>query len=69
VTNKVYHIDNKNCHEAHVDAMIEGDELHYGYASGPEDVRYQHCWIVRDGEVIDLFGWTDHLDHGVRLRK
>jgi hypothetical protein len=66
---KLYHLNNLNCHDAHVNAMVKGDELHYGYALGPNDDRYQHCWIVREGELIDLFNWTDHEDYGVRLRK
>jgi hypothetical protein len=46
--------------------MKPGDELHYGYALGPEEIRYQHCWIIRKGELIDLFNWTDHEDMGIR---
>jgi hypothetical protein len=49
--------------------MIDGDELHYGWAVALDGVRYQHCWLVRAGQMIDLFGWTEHEDCGVRLRK
>jgi hypothetical protein len=58
-----------NCHEAHVAVMIDGDELHYGWAVALDGARYQHCWLVRAGQMIDLFGWTEHEDCGVRLRK
>lgn len=67
MSTKLHHIDDLNCHAAHAREMIEGDELHYGYALGPDEVRYQHCWIVRGGQVIDLFNWTDHEDMGVRI--
>jgi hypothetical protein len=66
---KLYHIDTLNCHDAHVRIMIPGDELHYGWAIGPEEIRYQHCWIVRDNKLIDLFNWSDHENLGVRLKK
>lgn len=64
---KLWHIDDLNCHAAHVRAGQPGDELHYGWAIGPDEQRYQHCWLVRDGQRIDLFEWTDHEDLGVRL--
>ena len=66
---KLNEIDGMNCHDAHVNIMQSGDELHYGWAIGPENMRYQHCWIVRKGNLIDLFNWTDHEDYGIRLRK
>jgi hypothetical protein len=66
---KLYHLDDLNCHDAHVERMVEGDELHYGWALGPEEIRYQHCWIVRNGQLLDLFNWTCHEDLGVRMRK
>lgn len=64
----VYHIDNLNCHDAHVRVLQPGDELHYGWAIAPDGRRYQHTWIVRGIELIDLFKWTDHEDLGVRQR-
>lgn len=63
---KLYDIDGLNCHDAHVRTMESGDELHYGWAIGPDEKRYQHCWIVRSGVTIDLFNWTDHEDYGIR---
>jgi hypothetical protein len=65
---KLYDVDGLNCHDAHVREMVLGDELHYGWAIGPDNHRYQHCWIVRDEQLIDLFNWTDHEDLGVRRR-
>lgn len=50
---KLQHINNMNCYDAHVREMVSGDELRYGWAVGPFDVRSQHCWIVRDGQQID----------------
>lgn len=61
---KLYHINHRNCYDAHKRVMLLGDELHYGWAIGPDDRRYQHTWIVRKGNIIDLFHWTDHEDLG-----
>jgi hypothetical protein len=63
-----YHYRDMNCHDAHVLVGEPDDELHYGWAVAPDGVRYQHCWLVRACEKIDIFGWTQHEDLGVRLR-
>lgn len=62
---KLYHINNLNCYDAHKRKMQPGDELHYGTALGPEEVKYSHTWIVRGSMVVDLFNWTEHEDQGV----
>ena len=66
IPHKVWHIDNLNCYEAHKRAMQEGDEMRYGWAIAPDGNRYQHNWLRRNGELLDLFGWTGHEDMGRR---
>ena len=61
---KHHEIGGLNCHDSHTRVMQPGDELHYGWALGPGEVRYQHRWLVRDGQVLDLFNWTAHEDLG-----
>ena len=61
---KLYHINNRNCYNSHKKAMLPGDELHYGWAIGPNERRYQHTWIVRNGIIVDLFHWTNHEELG-----
>jgi len=55
-----------NCHQVHVKAMEPGDELRYGWAIAPDGNRYQHCWLKRDGQIVDLYNWTYHEDCGRR---
>lgn len=65
----MYELDGLNCHDAHVRELRRGAEgtLRYGWAVAPDGRRYQHCWIrSSDGQVNDLFGWTQHEDLGER---
>lgn len=64
MTKKLWHIDNLNCSDSHKRVMEPGDELHHGWAVGPDGNRYQHRWIVRNGQIVDLFNWTEHEDLG-----
>lgn len=56
-----------NCMDTHVlEVIYNGGLLQYGWAKGPEDVRYQHVWVLRGGRIVDLFNWTEHEPQGFR---
>jgi hypothetical protein len=57
---KLFMLDGQNCLEAHIGAKQPGDQIIAGFALGPGEKRYAHCWIVRDGNIVDLFNWTEH---------
>lgn len=58
------HLFDINCYNVSVvEAHLNGGEVHYGWAVGPVG-RAQHVWVVRDGVVVDLLGWSDHEDMG-----
>jgi hypothetical protein len=67
-----FEIDGLNCQDAHVRELRSGrpGTLRYGWAVAPDGRRYQHCWIqTPEGQVDDLFGWTEHEDLGERYWK
>lgn len=66
---KKTNINGLNCYDSHIKEMTIGDEMHYGWAIGPNENKYQHCWIVRNGKIIDLFNWENHESLGIRLKK
>lgn len=50
-----------NCFDTHVlEVFFNQGDLQIGTAIGPDGQRYAHTWVVRNGQIVDLFHWTGH---------
>lgn len=65
-TKKLWDIGSLNCFQIHtVELMLsEGGRLQHGTAIAPDNYRHSHTWIEKDGKIIDLFNWTEHISEG-----
>lgn len=39
---------------------VNGGKLMSGCAVAPNGIRYAHCWVERDGIIIDSWKWEFH---------
>ena len=44
--------------------MVPGEQLRQGWAVSPDGERQRHYWLLRNGYILDLQGYTDHEDLG-----